>query len=221
MPPPRPPPQQVVSSVKTPRPDISIGLSNDVIVNALQLQGLTETEANDFLEYLQETKDQNSREPILCAEPTQRAVNIRFPFLPVEGKAYATGNPVFDAQNQAAVSGACALKILHDLDDLAGSADPGSHSKDQPIVFSICTEGPYHELWAHYDTTKDGVRRYNMVILKTCNALLRDELLVFLIAVDNVMSWAVGEFLENITKQLGEVVKAAKLSRQARTGEAL
>ena len=59
---------------------------------------------------------------------------------------------------------------------------------------------------------KDGVRMYNMVILKTCNAVLRGELLGFLMAVDNVMSWGAGEFLENIMKQLGEVAKAAKLS---------
>ena len=144
--PPSPFPQQDVSPIKTPRPDISIGLRNAVVVNALQPRGLTETEANDFLEDLQETKARNRSEPILCSEPTQRALHIRFPFLSVEGKAYATGNPVFHAQNQAAVSGACALKILHDLGDLACSANPGSHSKDRPIVFSICTEGPYHEL---------------------------------------------------------------------------
>lgn len=210
--PPPPSPPRYVSPVKTPRPDISIGIRNAVVLNALQSQGLTETEANDFLEVLQETKAQNSSEPILCSEPTQRALYIRFPFLPVEGKAYATGNPVFDAQNQAAVSGACALKILHDLNDLACGANPGSHSKEQPIVFSICTEGPYHELWAHYTMMKDGVRIYNMVILKTCNAVLCNELLGFLVAVDNVMSWGAGEFLEKVMKQLGEVAKAAKLS---------
>lgn len=209
-PPPPPPPQQDVSSVKTPRPDISIGLCTAVIVNALQSHGLTKTEANDLLKHLQETQSPNRSEPILCSEPTQRALDIRFPFLPVEGKAYATGSNVYDAQNQSAVSGACALRILHDLNDLAGRADPGSHSKNQPMVFSICTEGPYHELWVHYTTTEDGVRMYDMAILKTCNAVLRDELLGFLIAVDNVMSWAVGEFLENITKQLGAVAKAAK-----------
>ena len=60
---------------------------------------------------------------------------------------------------------------------------------------------------------KDDVRMYKMVIMKTCNAVLRDELLGFLTAVDNVMSWGAGEFLENITKQLGEVAKVAKLSR--------
>lgn len=51
---------------------------------------------------------------------------------------------------------------------------------------------------------------YNMVILKTCNAVLHDELLKFVIAMDNVMNWAIGEFLDNTSEQLGEVVKAAK-----------
>ena len=51
---------------------------------------------------------------------------------------------------------------------------------------------------------------YNMVILKSCNAVLDDELLRFLIAVDNVMNWASGELLENIITQLGEVVKATR-----------
>lgn len=208
--PPPPPPQSDLSPIKTPRPDISIGLRNAVVVNALQSQGLTKLEANNLLEDLQETKARNRSEPALCSKPTQRALDIRFPFLPVEGKAYATGNPVFDAQNQAAVSGACALNILHDLDDLARSADPGSPSKDQLMVFSVCTEGPYHELWAHYTTLEDGIRMYNMVILTTCNAVLHDELLGFLVAMDNVISWGAGEFLENIAKQLGKVAKAAK-----------
>ena len=212
MPPPPPPLplQQGVLSVKTPCPDISIGLRTAIIVNALQSQGLTKIEAKDFLEELQETQDPNHSEPILCSEPTQRRLGIRFPFMPVEGKAYATSKPIFDAQNQAAVSGACALKILHNLDDLAARAHPESHSQGQPMVFSICTEGPIHELWAHYTTTEDGVRMYNMIILKTCNAVLHKELLKFLIAVDNMMSWAIGGFLDNITKQLGEVAKVMK-----------
>ena len=208
--PPPPPPQSDLSPIKTPRPDISIGLCNAVVVNALHSQGLTKLEANHLLEVLLETKARNRSEPALCSKPTQLALDIRFPFLPVECKAYATGNTVFDAQNQAAISGACALNILHDLDDLACSAYPGSPSKDQLIVFSVCTEGPYHELWVHYTTLEDGIRMYNMVILKTCNAVLYGELLGFLVAMNNVMSWGAGEFLEHIAKQLGKVAKAAK-----------
>lgn len=207
---PPPPPQYDLSPIKTPRPDISIGLRNAVVVKALQSQGLTKLEANNLLEELQDTKARNRSEPALCSKPTQRALDIRFPFLPVEGKAYATGNPVFDAQNQAAVSGACALNILHDLHELARSAESGSPSDYQFMVFSVCTEGPYHELWAHYTTLEDDIRKYNMVILKTCNAVLYGELLRFLEAINNVMSWGAGQFLENIAKLLGKVATAAK-----------
>src|SRR4051812_30366275 len=90
--------------VKTPRPDISIGLCTDVILNALQSQGFTRIEVRDYLSLLQRTQDLNRGEPILCSEPTQSSLGIQFPFLLVEGKAYATGKPIFDAQNQTAVS---------------------------------------------------------------------------------------------------------------------
>lgn len=232
MPPPPSPRVQAEShggttSVKTPRPDVTIGLRNDVILTALASQGLTKIQAKGFLEHLQEQvmyRTPDRCEPVLCSEPTQRPLNIRFPFLIVEGKSYATGKPIFDAQNQAAVSGASALKILHDLADLADRADraervsPGSHSRMvRPLVFSICTEGPYHELWAHYTTMENGVRMFNMGILKTCHGSLQGEVLDFLIAVDNVMSWGTGDFLADIVARLG---KAAKRAGKAGEGRA-
>lgn len=54
----------------------------------------------------------------LCEGVNELAVRehwrIRFLFLVVEGKSYATDETVFGAQNQAAVSGTYALKILLD-----------------------------------------------------------------------------------------------------------
>lgn len=64
-----------------------------------------------------------------------------------------------------------------------------------------------------FGNNKSDVRMSNMVILKTCNAVLHDELLRFLLAVDNVMSWAIGGFLDNITKQLGEFAKTTKTAK--------
>ncbi|KAH6677671.1 hypothetical protein B0J14DRAFT_636334 [Halenospora varia] len=120
MPPPPPLlPRRIGFSVKTPRPDIMIGLRNVAVVNALLSQEVTEVQTKRFLKNLQDTKDPNRGEPILYSAPTKRPLDIRFPFLLVEGKSYATSNPIFDAQNQTAVSGACPLKVLHDLDDLA------------------------------------------------------------------------------------------------------
>lgn len=211
--PPPPPPQPDLPHIKTPRPDISIGLRDAVVLSALQSQGLTKDSAEEFLECLQEANARNRSEPALVSMPTQRAEDIRFPFLLVEGKAYATGKPVYDAQNQVAVAGACALNILHDLDHLAGSTDSGGPSNDQPMAFGVCTEGPYHELWAHYTTMEDSVRRFNMILLKTCNAVaLYSDLEGFLVAVDNVMSWGAVNFSENVTKQMRKVVKMVGFS---------
>lgn len=210
MPPPPPSPNLVVSAVKTPRPDISIGLHDPVVARALQSQGFDEGHAGTLLVELQDTVHGSGNEPLLRSEPTQQITDMRFPFLVVEGKTYATVSSFFEAQNQVAVSGACALKILYDLDNVANRARPGSQSNDQPIIFSICTQGPYHELWAHYVLIKNGIRTYQMSILKTCNAALRDELLGFLKAVDNVIRWGTGALLDQISKQLGDVAKAAQ-----------
>lgn len=189
------------SEVKTPRPDISIGLRDAAVVNALQSRGLTGVEAEDLLKALATPDARNGGRPLLYSEPTQAALQIRFPFLPVEGKSYATSRTIYEAQNQAAVSGACSLKILHDLDDLVRKSNPAS-SKGQPIVFSICTEGPIHQLWAHYATAGDGDRMYYMAIIKTCDMALCNDIPGFLEAVDNVMRWGSGDHKEMIAKQL-------------------
>ncbi|KAH0565053.1 hypothetical protein GP486_001563 [Trichoglossum hirsutum] len=218
-PPPFPPspPHNNIPSIKTPRPDITAGLLTTAVIKALESRGLNNTAAESLLKDLQQQVS-NYRsldlppEPFLCSEPTQRALNIRFPFLIVEGKSYATGRSVYEAQNQAAVSGACALKILHNLatleacagGDNAAALDPRT---DLPIVFSICTEGPYHELWCHYTTIEDGIRKYNMNIWKVCHGSLPDDMLDFLVAVDNVLRWGAGTFLDKITGQLGKVAE--------------
>lgn len=64
----------------------------------------------------------------------------------------------------------------------------GPHTTNHhPLVFSIGTQGPYHELWAHFTTMEKGVRMLNMSILKTWHASFRDEALRLLTAVDNVI----------------------------------
>lgn len=188
--------------VKTPRPDISIGLSNDAVVDALRSRDITRTDAKSFL-----------KAALLRLGSTKQDEQIRFPFMPVEGKSYATGRTIYEAQNQAAVSGACALEILHRLDDLAQRAQPSSNFKGQHIVFSVCTQGPIHELWAHYTTEEDGHRIYNNKIWKSCNMAVDREVLGFLEAVDNVMRWGAGEHFEKIVTRLKTVWAAAPPSR--------
>lgn len=58
-------------------------------------------------------------EPILISVLAPRALDLVFPFTVVEGKAYSIGKQIFEAENQAAVSVACAHNILHRLDRMA------------------------------------------------------------------------------------------------------
>ena len=206
------PPPNPQWDVKTPRPNISIGLTNDAVVNALQSPDLTRKDAKDLLKALAAPDARNGGKPLLSLRSTEQEMQIRFPFMPVEGKSYATGSTIYEAQNQAAVSGACALEILHRLDDLAQKAKPSSHSKGQHIVFSVCTQGPIHELWTHYTTEEDGDRIYNNKIWKSCNMAVDCEVPGFLEAVDNVMRWGPGGHLEKIVNQLKLVWAAASLS---------
>lgn len=226
MPPPPPPARSQTeiddSPIKTPRPDITIGISQDALVQELhRTQGLDRIRAKYFLKDLQQKtirRDSGRRgEPVLCSEPTQRALQIRFPFLVIEGKSYATGKHIFDAENQAAASGACALKIQHDLNYLAQRASPSKDAPSQrphllakiPLVFSICTQGPFHELWAHYAIMEGNFREFYMAPIKTCRAPILDEVLQWLMWVDNVMTWGAGEFLEGVVERLGTVARRA------------
>lgn len=98
-------------------------------------------------------------EPVLIIVPTQRKSNLTFPTLVFEGKGYSTGKQIFEAQNQAAVSGAGGVKIQMILDELVKRATRSSNvaltplKNRPPLVFAICSEGPQHELWAHYTSS--------------------------------------------------------------------
>lgn len=196
--------------IKTTCPDISIGLYTAAVVEALECHGINAVAANDFLDYLQQTmcRRKATLETLHCSESTQRACTLRFPSLVVEAKSYATGNPVYDVQNQAAVSGACALEILPDLAELAACAEDGSSTispeNAKSVVFSICTEGPHDELWTHYTTIEHGVRVFDMSVLKTYHISPPDGVLDCLVAVDNVLAWGVGIFLEGVVDQVAE-----------------
>jgi hypothetical protein len=67
------------------------------------------------------------------------------------------------------------------------------------------------ELWAHYTTSQDGVRMYNMNILKTCYASLQEGFVEFLMMVNSVMSWAKTDFLDEIAEQLVLVERAGRV----------
>ncbi|KAH0538859.1 hypothetical protein FGG08_004576 [Glutinoglossum americanum] len=191
LPPTLPLPEQNFSLVKTPRPDITVGLRHSNMVGALELRGLSKVKASDFLE-----------DQVLYPNPVPGGPSIRFPPIVVEGKSYGTGKPVFEAQNQASVSGSCMTELQHELADLTKGASSGSYHGKATLAFSICTEGPYMELWVHYTTSPEGVRMYHMNILKICHASLPEGVTEFLTAVDGVMDWASVEFMNDVADQL-------------------
>ena len=221
---PQPDKAQETSPVKTPRPDITIGIKESALISALvssiSSQDFNYTKAKQFLEKLQDATMTSGRdgpqEPALIIVPTQRESTLTFPTLVFEGNGYSTGKQVFEAQNQAAVSGAGGVKIQLMLDELVKRATKSSDialptSKKQPaLVFSICTEGPHHELWAHYTVIEDGERQFNMVLLDTCHGVVLKQVERFFVQVYNVMIWTGGPFLKTVVERLGEVARKAK-----------
>jgi len=223
MPPPAlcalPPKVEDPSPIKTPCPDISVGTKYTALISALSSQILDNTRAKRFLEQLQNTMMPRERggpeEPLLIVVPTQRPSGLAFPFVVVEGKAYSTGKQIFEAENQAAVSAASGLKIQLCLNELVkrattttGSDVPLTLSNTAtPLFFSICTEGPYHELYAHYTHIEDGVCKTKQTLLEICHGMLLKSVVDFIVAVDNVLRWGTGQFLESVVERLGMVAR--------------
>lgn len=196
MPPPPCPPKQDAGSVKTPCPDITIGLHHDIVAAKLESVGVLKPHADELLKDLQYEK-------ALVSCPAQPALLLRFPPLVVEGKSYATGKTLYEAQNQAAVSGCMMLVIQNQLAELAGS-----HSPNSPLAFSICSEGPVMELWVHYNTSDASVRYYNMHFFKFCHASSLDTVVAFFLVILRIMRWVISPVLDDIAEKLLRVWKA-------------
>ena len=169
---------------------------------ALQSHGLTLKQAMHLLKVLATPNAHNNGRPLLLSEPTTAVLQIRFPFLIVEGKSYATCRTIYQAQNQAAVSGACALNILHDLSNLVNNVKSESLSQTTPIVFTVTAEGPIYELWAHYMTMEDGDRLYQISIIQSCHMAIRCEVSRFIETVEKIVNWGCEEHLKNAADQL-------------------
>lgn len=149
--------------------------------------------------------------------PHSEFPDVRFPILVIEGKSYATGKTVFEAQNQAAVSGSCMINLQHQLADLSKSIfpefEPESTSKSEssktPLEFTICSEGPHIELWVHHSSLEDNLRMHYMNVQKICHRSLKDGLKDFLPDLDRLMSWTSRRFLKDIGDQLFKLAEHA------------
>lgn len=238
-----PPPANIpwkVGTIKTPRPDITMGIARRALLAALSSQGLGDLQAELFVTDLQERVEINElyrlQEPLLISVPSQIASDLMFPFGVCEGKGGMTGAQLAAAENQAGGSGACALYNQYRLDELVKRTTAES-SRDQqptdsdglpapsndtppklappseaqiPLFFSICTEGPVHMLWVHWIEVELGNRRYNMNPLKCVYGCLEDGLMEFFIMVDNILRWGTGHFLESLVVRLGKVAGGAE-----------
>ena len=202
MPPPAALSKSKVDAIKTPRPDFTIGLRHSTMSNALIKRGLSKFKADDFLKGIQ-------RERKLCSDPTQNFLNVRFPILVIEGKAYATGKTAFEAQNQAVVTGSCMVNLQHQLTDLFESVFSNLKGEKTPLAFSICTEGPQIEFWVHYTLLEDNVRSHYMNIFRTCYGSLQAGLEDFLMDTERLMRWTKDEFLKEVADQLYKLAKHA------------
>ena len=199
------------SPVKTPHPDLSIGIDLDALISPLS-QDLDEDKATEFIEWLQKEMVQHEPgaplEPMLISVPAPRALDLAFPFAVVEGKAYSTGQQIFEAENQAAVSMACAHNILHRLDRMANR---GNTANTQPrVLFSITTQGPIHELWAHWTVVKGGVRIFESKLWDSWNGLVQERAVEFIVKLNSVCVWGTGSFMASVVEGLGKVAKQAE-----------
>ena len=195
---------QGAPAIKTPCPDITIGIGGKAFLDSLSSPVFSQTQAQEFLRRLQteyDSLDQDEEKLLLTVMETGR---VFFPFATLEAKAYLTGKQISEAQNQAAVSGASALNFQLHLTEMAKSAvsEFNDSQYQYPLFFSICTEGPYHELWAHYTCVEEGRRIFNMKLVKICNAMLKETIEGFFIAVDNVLRWGADTFLKSVADRM-------------------
>lgn len=108
-------------NLETPRPDRSVGLSDESLVNNLEPK-MGRSTARSFLLDLQDTTS-------LVSDPHVTPLGLRFPFLIVEVKAGSTRGNLYQAQNQAAVGGSTALQILRNLSELHSAQNSGWDSQ--------------------------------------------------------------------------------------------
>lgn len=84
--------------ITTPKPDITVGLADTAFILNHQRLLVDHQAAGSTI-----------------SDPHAAEIGIRFPFLIVESKGWSSKGTLISAQNQAAVGGACMLKILKDL----------------------------------------------------------------------------------------------------------
>ncbi|KAH0553050.1 hypothetical protein GP486_006757 [Trichoglossum hirsutum] len=206
--------------IETPCPDISIGIDLPALISALSLQDLNKGEAETFTDWLQTQTVQREPdgllEPLLLFVPASRAADLAFPFAVVETEPYADGEQILAAENRAAVSGACALKIQLDLDSLANSGTssgtrPTSSNTEPPLFFSVTTQGPIHEIWCHWTVVNTlGERTFESKLLHSGNVVVLEHAELLVVRLNNIFNWGAGPFMRPIAERLGKIWQSTR-----------
>ncbi|EOA82255.1 uncharacterized protein SETTUDRAFT_44124 [Exserohilum turcica Et28A] len=182
--------------IRTPKPDITIGLADDAFTP--QQQGLLVS---------------HQAYKSILSDPYAAEMGFRFPFMIVETKGLSEKGTLISAQNQAAVGGACMLKILKDLTNQAARSTDLHPKQESPpttlaelspaptLCFSVVTEGPEHELWVHFER-EDRFYMHHLETWRTTKKSHVEELVNWL---GRIIEWGKGEFKEGIVEKLGRV----------------
>ena len=184
-----------IFKLKDPRPDICVGLSDESLTNALE-RTKGRSAARSFLFDLQDTST-------LISDPHATPLSLRFPFLVVEAKSGATGGNLYQAQNQAAVSGSSALRIFQSLSDLHAQRLDTEAQASLNLVVSITTEGPIQEFWLHFQRHKE--EDFYMVCIGSSRTTLKDSSLEFVRRLSAVLRWGNSILRERILDMLEEI----------------
>lgn len=147
-------------------------------------------------------------ELMLLLIPASCALDLAFPFAVVEGKTYSTGQQIFEAENQATVSIACAHNLLHCLDRMA-KRETTTNTRSR-ILFSITTKGPIYKLWAHWTVAKGGMRIFKSKLWDSWNGPVPDRAVDFMVKLRRLCVWGTGPFMKSVVELLGKVAVQAK-----------
>ncbi|PSN58877.1 hypothetical protein BS50DRAFT_318532 [Corynespora cassiicola Philippines] len=113
------------------------------------------------------------------------------------------------AQNQAAVDGACALRILRDLRLNAATFTlpaPEDQHESGHFPFSVVTEGPTQELWVHYHQEEE----FHMTPLRIWRTTSARDSREFIQALFQILTWGVHEFRPSVVGELTVIETALR-----------
>ncbi|KAH8690425.1 hypothetical protein GQ44DRAFT_720241, partial [Phaeosphaeriaceae sp. PMI808] len=173
--------------ISTPKPDITVGLAD----------GGFEKQHESYL-----IKHQASGS--ILSDPHTAEMALRFPFLVVEAKGLSLNGSLVSAQNQAAISGASSLAILHDLhNQVNGYATAAADSRPIPLCFSIVTSGPTHELSVHFMHNN----AFHMYCFQSYRTTLERHAWEFVAVLIRILKWGMGRYKDGIVELLDRATR--------------